>query len=109
MHLLLVPGEFRGEVVCHAHVALQNETVTTSRREHMSRPAERAHARLVAEPDSALQSLRAFDFVLMQQAGADPNLAGFVPRCLTLVTQTEFVALFRVQRDAPACAGDPPK
>ena len=68
-----------------------------------------SHARLVAEPNSALQSLRAFDFVLMQQAGADPNLAGFVPRCLTLVTQTEFVALFRVQRDAPACAGDPPK
>jgi len=66
-----------------------------------------SHAQVVAKPDSALPALRAFDFVLMLEADADPNLAGFVPRCLVLAARTDFAALFRVHRDVPACAEGP--
>lgn len=66
-----------------------------------------SHAGLVAEPDTALPALLGFDYVLMLEAGADPNLTGFLPRCLLLVARTDFAALFRVMRDAPACAGGP--
>jgi len=63
-----------------------------------------SHADLVTNPDRALPALRDFDFVLMLEAGADPNLAGFIPRCLNLIIQTDFAALFRVKRDDPGCA-----
>ncbi len=66
-----------------------------------------SHARLVAEPDTALPALLGFDYVLMLEAGADANLTGFIPRCLLLVARTDFAALFRVLRDAPACAVGP--
>ena len=36
----------------------------------------------------------------MLEAGADPDLSGFVPNCLTLVSRTDFAALFRVRGDA---------
>ena len=45
-------------------------------------------------------ALRDFDFVLMLEAGADPDLSGFVPKCLTLLSRTDFAALFRVRGDA---------
>jgi hypothetical protein len=63
-----------------------------------------SHARLVEDPDSALPALRDFDFVLMLEAGADPDLANFLPRCLTLESRSDFAALFRVLRDSPRCA-----
>jgi hypothetical protein len=62
------------------------------------------HADLVTDPDRSLPALRDFDFVLMLEAGADPNLAGFMPRCLNLMTQTDFAALFRIKHDNPGCA-----
>ena len=61
-----------------------------------------SHAALVADPDRGSAALRDFDFVLMLEAGADPDLSGFVPKYLTLVARTDFAALFRVRRDAVA-------
>ena len=61
-----------------------------------------SHAALVADPDRGCAALRDFDFVLMLEAGADPDLSGFVPNCLILVSRTDFAALFRVRRDAVA-------
>jgi len=66
-----------------------------------------SHADLVADPGQGKSALRDFDFVLMLEAGADPALADFVPKCLTLLSGTDFAALFRVQRDSAACAADP--
>ena len=63
-----------------------------------------SHASLVLDPDRALPALRDFDFVLVLEAGADPDLAHFIPRCLTLVSRADFAALFRVMRDSPKCA-----
>jgi hypothetical protein len=57
----------------------------------------------VADPDRGSAALRDFDFVLMLEADADPDLLGFMPRCLVLVSHTGFAALFRVRRDAAAC------
>jgi hypothetical protein len=57
------------------------------------------HADLVADPDRGTAALRDFDFVLMLEAGADPDLAGFVTKYLELVSRTDFAALFRVRRD----------
>jgi hypothetical protein len=61
------------------------------------------YADLVADPDGALPTLRDFDFVLMLEAGADPDLANFIPHCLALESRSDFAALFRVLRDLPAC------
>jgi len=61
-----------------------------------------SHADLVAEPERALPALRDFDFVLLLEAGADPDLANFIPCCLKLVSRSDFAALFKVVRDAPA-------
>lgn len=66
-----------------------------------------SHAALVADPDSGSAALRDFDFVLMLEAGADADLPGFVPRCLALVSRTDFAALFRVRRDTAACVTGP--
>jgi hypothetical protein len=63
-----------------------------------------SHAGLVANPDSAWPVLRDFDFVLMLEAGADPDLSSFLPRCLALVSRSDFAALFRILRDASGCA-----
>jgi len=63
-----------------------------------------SHARLVEDPDSALPALRDFDFVLMLEAGADPDLTNFIPRCLALESRSDFAALFRMLRDSPRCA-----
>ena len=60
-----------------------------------------SHADLKADPDGALPALRDFDFALMLEAGADPNLVDFVPRCLALLSRSDFAALFRVR---PECA-----
>jgi hypothetical protein len=62
-----------------------------------------SHARLVTDPDKALPALCDFDFVLMLEAGADPDVANFIPRILTLQSRSDFAALFRVRRDSPAC------
>jgi hypothetical protein len=61
-----------------------------------------SHAALVADPDRGSAALGDFDFVLMLEAGADPNLSNFVSKRLTLVSRTDFAALFRVRRDAVA-------
>jgi hypothetical protein len=66
-----------------------------------------SHAALVADPNSVPAALRDFDFVVMLEAGADPDPAGFVPQCLFLVSQTDFAALYRVRREAAACGTDP--
>ncbi len=66
-----------------------------------------SHAALVADPDRGSAALRDFDFVLMLEAGADPDLPGFVPKCLSLVARTDFAALYRVRRDMAACTTDP--
>lgn len=63
-----------------------------------------SHAELVADPDLALPALLDFDYVLLLEAGADPDLANFIPRCLTLVSRSDFAALFKVMGDAPARA-----
>jgi hypothetical protein len=63
-----------------------------------------SHARLVGDPGSALPALCDFDFVLMLEAGADPDLANFIHGCLALESRSDFAALFRVLRDSPACA-----
>jgi hypothetical protein len=62
-----------------------------------------SHAALLADPERRSASLRNFDFVLMLEAGADADLAGFVPECLMLLSSTDFAALFRVRRDPGAC------
>jgi hypothetical protein len=62
-----------------------------------------SHAALVAAPERRSAALRNFDFVLMLEAGADADLAGFVPECLMLLSSTDFAALFRVRRDPGAC------
>ncbi len=62
-----------------------------------------SHARLLADPVSALPALCDFDFVLMLEAGADPDLANFIPHCLVLQSRSDFAALFRVLRGSPAC------
>jgi hypothetical protein len=40
----------------------------------------------------------------MLEAGADPDLTSFLPRCTRLVARSDFAALFRIINDAPACA-----
>jgi hypothetical protein len=62
-----------------------------------------SHAALVAHPDRGSAALRDFDFVLMLEAGADANLPGFVPKCLTLLSQTDFAALYRVRHEGNTC------
>ena len=62
-----------------------------------------SHAALVLDPNRGSAALRDFDFVLMLEAGADADLAGFVPQCLELMSSRDFAALFRVRREAPAC------
>jgi hypothetical protein len=57
------------------------------------------HGVLRTDPDTGSAALRDFDFVLMLEAGADQNLATFVPRCLALQSRNDFAALFRVRRD----------
>jgi hypothetical protein len=64
-----------------------------------------AHASLVVAPDSALPALPDFDYVLMLEAGADPDLAGFIPRCLTLEARSDFAALFKVSAECPSPVG----
>jgi len=61
------------------------------------------HADLVADPSAGSADLRDFDYALILEAGADEDIAGFVPRCLTLLARSDFAALFKVRRDAPAC------
>ena len=61
------------------------------------------HADLVADPSAGSADLRDFDYALILEAGADKDIAGFVPRCLTLLARGDFAALFKVRRDAPAC------
>jgi hypothetical protein len=63
-----------------------------------------SHARLADDPDSALPALCHFDFVLMLEAGADPDLANFIPRALVLEARSDFAALFQVMRNSRACA-----
>jgi hypothetical protein len=65
-----------------------------------------SHAALVAHPDVGSAALGDFDFVLMLEAGADHDLAKFVPRCLALTVRTDFAALFRVRRGVGACSID---
>ena len=62
-----------------------------------------SHADFVADPDRGAAALRDFDFVLMLEADAGPDLREFMPRCLALVSRTGFAALFRVRREAAAC------
>jgi hypothetical protein len=62
-----------------------------------------SHAALAADPDNGSAALRDFDYVLLLEAGADADLAGFAPRCLTLMSSTDFAALFRVQHDVSTC------
>jgi len=57
----------------------------------------------VADPSAGSADLRDFDYALILEAGADKDLGGFVPRCLTLLARSDFAALFKVRRDAPAC------
>jgi hypothetical protein len=61
-----------------------------------------SHAALVAHPGGGSASLRDFDYVLMLEAGADPDLPGFIPNCLELMSNTDFAALFRVRCGAEA-------
>ena len=61
------------------------------------------HDVLVGYPDVGTAALGEFDFVLMLEAGADPNPDGFVPRCLTLLSRTDFAALYRVRHKIGAC------
>jgi len=62
-----------------------------------------SHAALVADPDRGSAALSDFDFVLMLEAGADANLPGFVRKCLVLLSQTDFAALYRVRHEGNTC------
>ena len=62
-----------------------------------------SHADLLADPDRGASAILDFDFVLLLEDGADPDLAGFMPRCLALVSRTDFAALFRVRHDDADC------
>jgi hypothetical protein len=73
-------------------IRLSPEYATLAREAHDIPP----HAQLVTDPDRALPALRDFDFVLMLEAGADPDLTHFMTRCLTMVSRSDFAALFRV-------------
>jgi hypothetical protein len=57
----------------------------------------------VTDPDRGTAALDNFDFVLMLEAGADHNADRFVPRCLTLLSRTDFAALYRVRHENGAC------
>jgi hypothetical protein len=63
------------------------------------------HDAVVTDPDRGTAALGDFDFVLMLEAGADPNPDGLVPRCLTLLSRTDFAALYRVRHENGACVG----
>jgi hypothetical protein len=67
--------------------------------------AELARVAHAIPPHAALRhgapGLGAFDYVLMLEAAADPDLSGFAPQCLRLLARTEFAALFKV--NPPAC------
>jgi hypothetical protein len=65
-----------------------------------------SHAALVADPDNGAAAVRDFDFLLMLEAGADPDPAGFMPNCLVLLSQRDIAALFRVRHDG-ACVSAP--
>lgn len=67
-----------------------------------------SHAELSAEPGRAWPALLEFDFVLLLEAGAQAEPAGFLPGCLTPLVRTGFAALFRVRRDATGCADPAP-
>jgi hypothetical protein len=58
----------------------------------------------MADPDRGAAALDEFDFVLMLEAGADPNPDGFVPKCVALLSRTDFAALYRVRHENGACA-----
>lgn len=64
----------------------------------LARQQERgpSHAAFVAHPTEGLDALGGFDYVLMLEAGADPDLQGFVPACLRLLTRSDFAAVFEV-------------
>ncbi len=62
-----------------------------------------AHATLVADPDRGTAALGHFDFVLMLEASADHDPSGFVPKCLTLMSRTDFAALYRVRHENSVC------
>ncbi len=62
------------------------------------------HAALVTDPDRGSAALGHFDFVLMLEAGADPNPEGFVPRCVALLSRTDFAALYRVRHENTGCS-----
>jgi hypothetical protein len=64
-----------------------------------------SHASLIADPAVGSAALRDFDYVLLLEAGADADPAGFVPRCLSLISRTDFAALFRVRRGEGGCGG----
>jgi hypothetical protein len=66
-----------------------------------------SHAALLANPNHDSGALRDFDFVLMLEAGADPVLPGFVPNCLSLLSRTDFAALYRVRHETAACVTGP--
>jgi hypothetical protein len=65
-----------------------------------------SHATLVADPDRGSAALDLFDFVLMLEAGADHNPDGFVPKCVALLSRTDFAALYRVRHEKGACVAD---
>jgi hypothetical protein len=58
-----------------------------------------SHAALVADPNSGSAALGDFDFVLLLEAGADPDPSGFIPQCLSMVSRTDFAALYRVRHE----------
>jgi hypothetical protein len=62
------------------------------------------HATLMADPDHGIATLGSFDFVLMLEAGADPNPDGFLPKCVAPLVRTDFAALYRVRHENTACA-----
>ena len=68
----------------------------------LARAAASPHsdAALRADPERGSAALRDFDFALLLEAGADQDLANFVPQCLALQSRNDFAALFRVRHDA---------
>lgn len=54
------------------------------------------HAALKPNPTLNIEALKDFDYVLMLEAGADPDLANLAPTCLHLKTNSDLAALFEV-------------
>ena len=61
------------------------------------------YAMLRSGEDDGTNVIPRFDFVLLLEAGAADDLAGFLPKCAALVVSTDIAALFKVRPGSNTC------